>query len=64
MFDSIVPHVTVANGHTTLLDQAESDVLESLPIGVAVREVVLIEEVILDWGRWQTRANFALNPAA
>lgn len=64
VFDSIVPHVTVAHGDTALLDQAESDVLESLPIAVAVREVVLLEEVVPDWGRWQTRARFALNPPA
>jgi 2'-5' RNA ligase len=64
MFDSIVPPLTVAHGDTTLLDRAESDVLESLPIRVAVCEVVLIEEAVPDWGQWRTRVRFALSPPA
>jgi 2'-5' RNA ligase len=64
VFDSIVPHLTVAHGGASLLGQAEAELLESLPIGVVAREVVLLEETVPDWGRWQTRARFALKPQA
>lgn len=62
VFDSIVPHLTVAHGGASLLGQAETELLESLPIGVVAREVVLLEESVPDWGRWQIRARFRLKP--
>lgn len=54
-FDSIVPHVTVAEGDSELLNEAERDVREALPIG-AEREVILLEEVEPHLARWEVRA--------
>ena len=64
VFDSIVPHLTVAHGDASRLGQAEIDLLGSLPIAVMVREVVLLEETVPDWGRWHARARFPLQPRA
>jgi hypothetical protein len=55
-FDSIVPHVTVAEGDPELLDEAERDVRQALPIGAETREVVLLDEVEPDPARWEVRA--------
>jgi len=55
-FDSIVPHVTVAEGDPELLDEAERDVRQALPVGAETREVVLLEEVEPDLARWEVRA--------
>ena len=55
-FDSIVPHLTVAEGETEILNQAEADIVQHLPIAARVREVVLFEEVEPDSARRRTRA--------
>ena len=59
-FETIVPHLTVAHGESALLDQAENDVLPALPIESVAQEVVLLEEALPDWGRWEQRARFPL----
>jgi 2'-5' RNA ligase len=59
-FDSIVPHLTAAEGGAEILSEAEADLLPTLPIGAEAREVLLIEEVEPDSARWQTRAQLPL----
>ncbi len=59
-FDSVVPHLTVAHGDAALMDEADADVERSLPIQSVAREVILLEEVEPDWGRWKVRAQFLL----
>lgn len=59
-FETIVPHLTVAQGEPAVLDEAEASVLPALPLEAAVEEVVLLEEVVTDWGRWTARATFRL----
>ena len=55
-FDTIVPHLTVAQGNDLVLDEAEADVRRILPITSTAREALLLEEVEADWGRWEVRA--------
>ena len=57
-FDSIVPHLTVAEGGTEILDEAEADVAPQLPIHVRAHDVLLIEELEPNSARWATRARF------
>jgi hypothetical protein len=52
----ITPHLTVAWG--ALLDEAEADVRQRLPLGARAREAVLFREV--EPGRWQPQATFPL----
>jgi 2'-5' RNA ligase len=59
-FDSVVPHLTVAHGNASLMDEAEADVERSLPIRSIAHEAVLLEEVEPDWGRWLARAHLPL----
>jgi hypothetical protein len=42
------------------MDEAEADVERSLPIESVAREVILLEEVEPDWGRWKARARLPL----
>ena len=58
-FDSIVPHLTVAEGATEVLDAAEADVRSSLPISVELRELELIAEQ-KPHGAWQRVARIPL----
>jgi 2'-5' RNA ligase len=58
--DAIVPHLTVAHGDTALMDEAERHVAAGLPVAARADEVVLLEEVEGDWGRWEVREVFAL----
>jgi hypothetical protein len=64
IFDSIVPHVTVAEGVPELLDEAERDIRETLPIVAVADEVTLLEEVEPDLARWRTRARIPLARSA
>ncbi|HSJ95209.1 MAG TPA: 2'-5' RNA ligase family protein [Gaiellaceae bacterium] len=57
---SIVPHLTVAHGEPALLDEAEAEMRPLLPIRTAADEVVLLEELEPDWGRWEPRAALPL----
>ncbi len=59
-FDEIVPHLAVAHGAKAVLDEAETDVKAKLPVGAAVGEALLLEEIEPDWVRWGTRARFPL----
>jgi 2'-5' RNA ligase len=59
-FDTIVPHLAVAEGDGALMDEAEADVARNLPIVSVAREALLLEEVEPDWGRWQVRARLPM----
>jgi 2'-5' RNA ligase len=59
-FDSVVPHLTAAEGDAEVLAEAEKDVLQWLPIAAEAHEVLLAEEVEPDSGRWRTRASLRL----
>jgi 2'-5' RNA ligase len=63
-FDTIVPHLTTAEGDTTVLDEAERDVRKALPIAAQATEVLLLEEVEPDSARWEQRARFRLGRGA
>ncbi len=60
VFDSIVPHLTVAEGLPTVLNRAEGEVRPRLPIGAEAHEVLLLEEVEPEPARWQVRARIPL----
>jgi hypothetical protein len=60
-FETTVPHLTVAEGGEQALAAAEADVRRVLPLEAAAAEVVLLEEVVADWGRWEPRASLALD---
>jgi hypothetical protein len=62
-FDSIIPHLTVAEGEARLLDEAERDVQRSLPIAAEACEVTLLEELEPDSARWRTHARLPLGTA-
>ncbi|MEX0850924.1 MAG: 2'-5' RNA ligase family protein [Gaiellaceae bacterium] len=64
IFDSIVPHMTVAEGEPELLDKAERDIRIALPITAQAIEVILIEEVEPDPASWQTRARIPLGASS
>jgi 2'-5' RNA ligase len=57
--DSVVPHLTVAHGAESLLSKAEEEIWPLLPIAAQADEVLLLEEVEPDWGRWQARSRLA-----
>jgi 2'-5' RNA ligase len=57
--ESVVPHLTVAQGDAATLDRVEADVHGALPISATAKALVLLEEVEPDWGRWRPRAAFA-----
>ena len=59
-FETIVPHLTVAHGDAELMDEAERDVAPGLPIAAHVDDVVLLEEIEGEWGRWDVRSRLAL----
>ena len=59
-FDSVVPHLTAAEGDAEVLAEAEKDVLQWLPIVAEAHEVLLAEEVEPDSARWRTRASLRL----
>jgi 2'-5' RNA ligase len=58
--DEVIPHLTVAYGDDALLSEVEADVAPKLPIEGRVAEVLLLEELEPDWGRWGERARFPL----
>jgi 2'-5' RNA ligase len=55
-YEGVVPHLTVAEGEDAVLDEAEADVLRSLPLSAVAREALLLEETEPQWARWETRA--------
>jgi 2'-5' RNA ligase len=58
VFDSIVPHLTVAEGLPTVLNRAEGEVRPQLPIRAEARDVLLLEEI--DTTSWRPRARIPL----
>jgi len=60
VFDSIIPHLTVAEGDPQLLDEVERDLGQSLPITAEASDVILLEEVVPDSVVWRTRARLPL----
>jgi hypothetical protein len=62
-FDSIVPHLTAAEGAEDTLAVAEAEIAPALPITCTASEVLLIEEVEPDSACWRTRAVLPLRPS-
>ena len=63
VFDSIVPHLTVAEGLPTVLNRAEGEVRPRLPIRSDAHEVLLLEEIGREPVRWQVRERIPLGAA-
>jgi 2'-5' RNA ligase len=63
VFDSIVPHLTVAEGLPAVLNRAQAEVRPWLPIQAEADEVLLLEEVDPVTGEWSTRARVPLGAA-
>ncbi len=63
-FDTIVPHLTAAEGAAEVLIEAEVDVVPWLPISAEVREALLIEEIEPNSARWQTHAHLPFGQPA
>jgi 2'-5' RNA ligase len=59
-FDTIVPHLTAAEGEAAVLDRAAADIEPSLPIPAVAHEVTLLEEVEPALARWHSRARLPL----
>jgi 2'-5' RNA ligase len=57
--ETVIPHLTVAYGADTLLDEVEASVTPHLPIDAYVTDAVLLEELEPDV-RWGERARFPL----
>jgi hypothetical protein len=57
-----VPHLTVAQGHDALLNDAETELAPLLPLAARAREVVLLEEHEPD--TWRRRTTFPLAEAS
>jgi hypothetical protein len=63
IFDSIVPHLTVAEGLPTVLNRAEAEVRQRLPVRAEAKEVLRLEEIEPEPVRWQVRDRFPLGAA-
>lgn len=62
-FDTVIPHLSAAEGDADTLDRAEADVVSRLPIRARATEVVLLEEIEPCSARWEARARFRLSLA-
>lgn len=60
IFEYVVPHLTVAEGEPEILDEAERDVSQALPIAGNAVEVTVLEEVLPELAAWRTRARIPL----
>lgn len=60
VFETVVPHVTAAEGENEILDAAEADIAPALPTTAEAHEVVLLQETEPNTGRWQSSAVFPL----
>jgi 2'-5' RNA ligase len=60
VFETFVPHLTVAAGDDATVRKAEAAVRPALPIAAEAQEAVLLVEVVPAWVRWETRARFPL----
>lgn len=63
VFAEIVPHLTAAEGDHAVLTRAEGEIRQSLPIVAEAHEIVLLEEVDRELGRWRTHSRLPLGPA-
>jgi hypothetical protein len=63
VFAEVVPHLTAAEGDHAALARAEGEIRPLLPIHAEAREVVLLEEVDHELGRWRTHSRLPLGPA-
>jgi 2'-5' RNA ligase len=59
-YETVIPHLTVAQGDEAVLRDAERAVGRLLPIRAVAREAVLLEEVEPDGARWQIRRRLPL----
>ena len=59
-YETVIPHLTVAEGDDALLDGAEADVRDYLPLAFRVSEATLLEEVEPSSNRWRVRERFPL----
>jgi len=64
VFDSIVPHVTVAQGDDPVLQAATAVVETHLPIFGEALEAQLLEEIEHDWRRWRVHTRLPFGGAA
>jgi hypothetical protein len=62
-FDSIVPHLTAAEGEPAVLDRAERDIRRWLPLAAEARDVLLLAEVEPDLARWREHTRLPLAQA-
>jgi 2'-5' RNA ligase len=60
-FETVVPHVTAAQGDAAVLDAAELAVEQELPVTATASEVVLLEEVAAGGMAWRTAARLPLD---
>jgi hypothetical protein len=63
VFAEVVPHLTAAEGDRAVLARAEGEIRPLLPIHAEAREVVLLEEIDPELGRWRTHSRLPLGPA-
>ena len=61
VFDTVIPHLTAAEGDAHTLARAEAEIRPWLPIASRVDEVVLLEEV--EPSHWRPHAVMPLAPA-
>jgi 2'-5' RNA ligase len=61
-YETVVPHLTVAQGDADALAEAEADVRPSLPLAAEARELVLLAERAPD--AWEPLARFPLGGSA
>jgi hypothetical protein len=50
----------VAQGEDALLSKVEDEIVALLPIAARADEVLLLEEIEPDWGRWRVRSRLML----
>lgn len=59
-FDEVVPHLTVAQGESAVLDAAEAEVAPQLPLAARATEVLLLEQIEPALETWRVRDRFRL----
>jgi 2'-5' RNA ligase len=59
-FSTLVPHVTVAEGEESVLEQARAELAPLLPLGSRCERAVLLVERASRPGTWSTRADLPL----
>jgi len=59
-FETVVPHLTVAEGDSNLMDEVRTTIEPALPISADCLEAVLLEETERPAGHWIIRAHLPL----